>query len=331
MKCLELEYDVVLSFAGEDRKYVEQTAKYLKSKGVKVFYDKYETVNLWGKDLYQHLDDTYQKKAKYAVIFISEAYSKKLWPNHELKSAQARAFRENQEYILPVRFDETEIPGIRSTIGYLSLKDFSPSQLGKKIVEKLGEIEPENFLPKKLNYLITALTNIYEDFSEEDAKDSVYAVFQILKKTNENERLFLGEMVINSCKHNIEEDLHLDIKLIQRATNFTKEKIIETLDDLSSLGFQYKVKEFPSDCEVLGQIKNSEMLSLSLFSTFPELKLENLTIVFSLMYFAVLKSRCIKCSKKAFIRLDFTDIEDNLEDDDIEFIYSCLNFEDDDN
>lgn len=329
MKCLELEYDVVLSFAGEDRKYVEQTAKYLRSKGVKVFYDNYETVDLWGKDLYQHLDNVYQKKAKYAVIFISEAYSKKLWTNHELKSAQARAFSENEEYILPVRFDETEIPGIRNTIGYLSLKDLKPLQLGKKIVEKLGEIEPENFIPKNQNYLISALTNIYEDFSEEDAKASVYSVFETLKKTNERERIFLAEMVINSCKHNIEEDLHEDIKLIQRATNFTKNEILEIIDDLRSLGFQYKITESGSDCEVLGKRQSSEILSISLHSKFPDLKLENLTIVFTLMYFAVLKSRCIECSKKAFCRLDFTDIEEDLEEADIDFIYACLEFEDD--
>lgn len=28
----------------------------------------YRGCKLWGKDLYQHLDDTYQNKAKYAVI-----------------------------------------------------------------------------------------------------------------------------------------------------------------------------------------------------------------------------------------------------------------------
>lgn len=328
MKCLELEYDVVLSFAGEDRMYVEQTAKYLKNKGVKVFYDNYETIDLWGKDLYQHLDNVYQKKAKYAVIFISEAYSKKLWTNHELKSAQARAFSENEEYILPVRFDETEIPGIRNTIGYLSLKDLKPIQLGKKIIEKLGEIEPENFIPKKQNYLISALTNIYEDFSEEDVKVTVHTVFETLKKTNEKERIFLSEMVINSCTHNIEEDLHEDIKLIQRATNFTKDEILEILDDLRSLGFQYKITESDSDCEVLGKKQSSEMLSISLHSKIPQLKLENLTIVFTIMYFAVLRARCIECSKKAFIRLDFSNIEDDLKESDIDFINSCLEFED---
>jgi hypothetical protein len=61
-KCLNLEYDVVLSFAGEDRKYVEKTADILRQAGVKVFYDLYEDTKLWGKDLYQHLDNIYQCK-----------------------------------------------------------------------------------------------------------------------------------------------------------------------------------------------------------------------------------------------------------------------------
>jgi len=45
----KFEYDVALSFAGEDRVYVEKVAKYLKEKGIKVFYDDYEKTGLWGK------------------------------------------------------------------------------------------------------------------------------------------------------------------------------------------------------------------------------------------------------------------------------------------
>ena len=70
------------------------------------------------------------------------------------------------------------------------------------------------------------------------------------------------------------------------------------------------------------------MLSLSLFSKMPALPLENLTIVLTLMYYATLKSRCTECSRKAFKRLDFTDIDDTLEDEDLELIYSCLEFDD---
>lgn len=44
-------YDVVLSFAGEDREYVEECADILTALGIKVFYDSYEQDVLWGKQL----------------------------------------------------------------------------------------------------------------------------------------------------------------------------------------------------------------------------------------------------------------------------------------
>src|SRR4030042_5862224 len=120
------DYDVALSFAGENRTYVESVAANLISQGLRVFYDKYEEVNLWGKDLYQHLDLVYRTKANYCIIFISSDYAKKLWTNHELRSAQARAFEENREYILPARFDDTELPGVLPTIGYVDLVKKKP-------------------------------------------------------------------------------------------------------------------------------------------------------------------------------------------------------------
>ncbi len=133
-------YEVVLSFAGEDRKYVEVVAEYLKDNNVKFFYDKYEEVTLWGKDLAEHLDKVYRGPARYCVIFISKNYANKLWPNYEKRSALAKAIEEKQEYILPARFDDAEIPGIRPTIRYVDLSKKSPEELGKMILEKLGRV-----------------------------------------------------------------------------------------------------------------------------------------------------------------------------------------------
>lgn len=130
-------YEVVLSFAGEDRPYVEQVAAFLKEKDVRCFYDKYEDVTLWGKDLTEHLDRVYQS-ARYCVMFISQHYANKVWTNHERKSALARAVKEKGEYILPVRFDDTEIPGVRHTIGYVDLREKTPEQLGEMLLRKLG-------------------------------------------------------------------------------------------------------------------------------------------------------------------------------------------------
>jgi tetratricopeptide (TPR) repeat protein len=96
----EFKYEVAFSFAGEDRKIVEKLAELLLNKGISVFYDRFEQANLWGKDIYQYLQHIYRDSAKFCVIFLSEAYAKKLWTRHELKQAQDRAFRENKEYIL---------------------------------------------------------------------------------------------------------------------------------------------------------------------------------------------------------------------------------------
>lgn len=130
-------YDIGLSFAGEDREYVEQVASYLKSNEVKVFYDDYEKSDLWGKDLYQHLNDVYRWKCRYCIVFISESYSKKLWTKHELAAAQARAFKENEEYILPVRFDKTELPGFNPTIGYLDANVLNAEEVADMALSKL--------------------------------------------------------------------------------------------------------------------------------------------------------------------------------------------------
>lgn len=131
------DYDIALSFAGEERDYVDRVANLLKERGVKVFYDLFEEADLWGRDLYAHLSDVYNKRARYTVMFISEAYANKLWTNHERKSAQARAFQEAQEYILPARFDDTDIPGVLTTVGYVSLEHRTPEELVSLITKKL--------------------------------------------------------------------------------------------------------------------------------------------------------------------------------------------------
>jgi MoaA/NifB/PqqE/SkfB family radical SAM enzyme/DNA-binding Lrp family transcriptional regulator len=131
----DFEYDVAFSFAGEDRPYVGEVASFLKGR-LRIFYDAFEQVDLWGKDLYTHLDDVYRKRARYCVIFISRSYANKVWTNHERRSAQARAFEEHREYILPVRLDDTDIPGMRRTTAYVSSKTTEPERLAMMIIEK---------------------------------------------------------------------------------------------------------------------------------------------------------------------------------------------------
>jgi len=132
------DFDIALSFAGEDREFVAAVAAGLSDAGIRVFYDEYEKVTLWGKDLYTHLTDVYCKRARYTLLFASKHYESKLWTTLERRAAQARALQERSEYILPVRFDDTEIPGLLHAVGYIDLRKVGAADLVEMALDKLG-------------------------------------------------------------------------------------------------------------------------------------------------------------------------------------------------
>jgi hypothetical protein len=134
----EHSYDIALSFAGEDRVFVEEVAKHLKDGNVRVFYDKDEEVNLWGKELGDTLDSVFRLRSTFVVLFISKYYSNKMWTNHERKSAFARAIKEKDEFLLPARFDDTDLPGLLPTVAYVDLRRETPSSFASKLIQKLA-------------------------------------------------------------------------------------------------------------------------------------------------------------------------------------------------
>jgi TIR domain/HEAT repeats len=144
MKTQKFKYDVAVSFAGEDRSLVEEFVNILASQHVSVFYDSWEQASLWGKDLYQYLDLIYRQAAEYCVIFVSRHYVEKAWTKHELKSAQARAFQQNSEYILPIKLDETELPGIPGTIAYIDIRRVKIDEVANLLLEKLNRSNEPN-------------------------------------------------------------------------------------------------------------------------------------------------------------------------------------------
>ena len=118
------------------------TLRLLKNNDVRVFYDDYEEATLWGKNLTEHLHKVYSGTARYCVMFISKHYAEKVWPTHERRSAFEKAIESKEEYILPARFDDTQIPGLHKHIVYVNLQKKTPEELTKLIMQKLGrEIE----------------------------------------------------------------------------------------------------------------------------------------------------------------------------------------------
>jgi hypothetical protein len=133
------EFDVALSFAGEDRLYVHEVARHLRANDIRVFYDDFFTTELWGQDLYSYLDTVYRERSRFTVVFISQSYVAKPWPSHERQSAQARALNDLGPYLLPVRFDDSVLPGLRPTVSYIEASRVTPEQLAALIINKLKD------------------------------------------------------------------------------------------------------------------------------------------------------------------------------------------------
>ncbi len=131
-------FSVALSFAGEQRDYVEEVALGLKCRGVDVFYDGFHEVELWGCDLVATLDDLYSKRTDAVVIFVSNEYVAKPFTIVERQAAMAKAISTRNKYIYPVKFDDVKLPGLPATISYLEVARNTPEQLAAKICQAIG-------------------------------------------------------------------------------------------------------------------------------------------------------------------------------------------------
>lgn len=193
-------FDVVISFAGEDRAYVEAVVNELKQANIKVFYDKDSEVEMWGKDLPQYLYETYSSNnPKHCVIFVSRAYNKKQYPQWELKSAQVRELND-YGYILPVRLEErVDMPdGILPTKSYIEAVDLSAVDLAEKIKQKLKlskSPRKTKDLPKKFN-IPRIPQKVVDPYSE--VEKIVDYIFKTLKNRGEkldfeNLKFYVGD------------------------------------------------------------------------------------------------------------------------------------------
>jgi hypothetical protein len=89
-------------------------------------------------DLPSRLKVAYQDEARHCVMFISKAYVEKDWTNFERKAAIMRAIRERSGYILPLRLDDSEVPGLPDGLGYVDLREITLHDAFDLLCKKIG-------------------------------------------------------------------------------------------------------------------------------------------------------------------------------------------------
>ena len=260
----DYEYDVGLSFADEQREYVEQVADELKSRGIRPFYDDYETGKMWGKDLYAYLSDIYQYTCRYCVIFVSKEYASKVWTNQERKSAQARALQEKREYILPARFDDTPIEGLPDTVGYVNLTDMSPQQLADLIQEKLGQPTRRQYLPPTLDRLFERLDISDDSDLQEIAYRHAHFFLRALTRMSDEERRAVTVAIRYGCPTELPDNIHINSDLLRRLTGESEPRLARLLSGTKSLGFSCTTREDEEHpAEIMGvELRGSDFFCL---------------------------------------------------------------------
>lgn len=301
-KSVDEMFDVALSFAGEDRAYVEMTANVLKQMGIRVFYDKYEQVSLWGKNLYEHLSEVYGRTSRYTVMFISKHYAKKLWTNHERQSAQAKAFSECSDCILPARFDDTAIPGLHATIGYVDLKNVSPPKLAELIKQKIGPLLRNNFMPADPDRLLKRL-GTKTAASRRLLTDIATGIFQDISLMRCDERRLVSTLALNTCPcgPEIDGDVHIHLGVLSRLSGLDRRAIVATCARIECLGFSYKLTCHDKPAKV----KNILRLTYEPMRVDPELS-GNWTKVMHGIFSCMEDHLCPECYPDALDRMDWS-------------------------
>ena len=141
------------------------------------FYDRAEEeiVRLWGGHLSEELHGVYENEAHYVVIFISEEYVTKAWTNHERRSALSGAIQ-GKTKILPVRFDNTAVPGLPTDIQYEKAGDYTPAKLARLVAKRLESDTLPEHINRKHDSSLEYNIHKVEDVSFASVRRLVYRI-----------------------------------------------------------------------------------------------------------------------------------------------------------
>ena len=158
------------------------------------------------------------------LCFYQKIMQRNFGQTMNVRALRLKLLKSHQEYILPARFDNTEIPGILPTVAYIDLKDYSPQEFAKLIKEKIGSFERFEFIPKDLD-LLHELLRPESKQGEIEINIFANAFFDSLKLMTSEERVILFNAIDNACPAGLPDNVHLNIELLSRLSGLSIEQI----------------------------------------------------------------------------------------------------------
>ena len=134
----EQRFRVALSFPGERREFVEKVVGFLTEEfgKEKVFYDRNFEAELARLDLDTYLQEMYHDDSELIVVFLCAEYEKKEWCGLEWRAIRDLIKKRKASDVMPIRFDNTHIPGLFSIDGYVSVENRQPKEIAERIIQR---------------------------------------------------------------------------------------------------------------------------------------------------------------------------------------------------
>lgn len=107
------EFDVAISFAGENRKLAKYIAEQLELVDVPVFYDEYYEGNYLGKAWNREFERIFVNDSSYVLCLLDSNHRDKIWPTFERECFKKRV---PLAEVIPVYLDDTVFVGIPDDI-----------------------------------------------------------------------------------------------------------------------------------------------------------------------------------------------------------------------
>jgi len=107
------EYDIAISFAGENRTLAKHIANQLESLDVPVFFDEMFEANFLGHAWTKVFKAIFAEKSRFVLCLLDKFHAEKIWPTFEREHFAPRI---DEHSVIPVYLDDTKFVGIPADI-----------------------------------------------------------------------------------------------------------------------------------------------------------------------------------------------------------------------
>jgi hypothetical protein len=138
------EFEIALSFAGENRDLARFIAETLESLDVPVFFDEMFEANFLGKAWSRQFKEVFSEKSRFVVCLLDVHHLEKIWPTFEREHFVPRI---PEESVIPIYLDDTKFPGIPQDIVGIrfkfdrndpSWKNAATDKIVLKLIDRIG-------------------------------------------------------------------------------------------------------------------------------------------------------------------------------------------------